>query len=164
MKEKDMSIAAYAGSFDPLTKGHLNLIRRGTKLFDHLYIAVGNNPKKGYTFDHKERVNILREVIKDPKITVLPFEGLLVDFCKEQGISVILRGLRAVTDFEFEFQMGMANMNLEPEIETLFLLTDLDTLYISSSMVKEIAAGGRDVSRYVPALVADRLKAKFAGS
>ena len=160
MSRETPRAAAYAGSFDPPTRGHLKLIQRGACLFDTLYVAIGVNAQKHRTFSLEERIQMLKESIEAPNVIVTAFDGLLVDFCKSHEIKVILRGLRAVTDFEYEFQMGMANMNLEPEIETLFLLTDPETLFISSSIVKEIAKGGRDVSRYVPPLVAERLRSR----
>ncbi len=156
-------IAVYAGSFDPPTIGHLRVIRRGAGIFERLIVAVSNNPRKRYLFTAAERTEMLaRELADHENIEVLAFEGLLVDFCCEVNAGVILRGLRAVADFEFEFQMGLANMDLEPQIDTLFLLAGPETLFVSSSIVLEIASGGRDVSRYVPQHVADALRAKLA--
>ena len=139
------------------------MIHRGAHLFDRLIVAVGNNPRKRYLFSATERTEMLaRELNDQDNIEVRAFDGLLVDFCREVNAGVILRGLRAVADFEFEFQMGLANMDLEPDIETLFLLAGPETLFVSSSIVREIASGGRDVSRYVPQHVADALRAKLA--
>lgn len=176
-------VAVYAGSFDPPTNGHVDLIERAAALFDTLVVAVGNNPRKRYLFSVEERSHMLATTLgaaivqpdgvrihpaadpdaRDlPRVEVRAFDGLLVDFCKRVGASVIVRGLRAVADFEFEFQMGLANRDLEPEIETVFLLTSPETLFVSSSIVKEIATGGRDVSAYVPAHVARALAQRLA--
>ncbi|NOY27301.1 MAG: pantetheine-phosphate adenylyltransferase [Oligoflexia bacterium] len=143
--------AVYAGSFDPPTFGHLHVIERGTRLFDDIVLAVGTNPAKHYLLGVDERIDVLsRATAHLSGIRVVPFGGLLVDFCRRVGARVILRGLRASTDFDFEFQIGLANMDMAPEIETVFLLTDPKHIFISSSLVKEIAANGGDVSRYVP--------------
>jgi pantetheine-phosphate adenylyltransferase len=150
-------IAVYAGSFDPVTHGHLDVIRRGTKLFDVVIVAIGHNVRKQRTMSLSVRERVLAEVTADiPGVRVAVFEGLLVDYCRRVGAGAILRGLRAVTDFEFEFQTGLANMDMAPDIETVFLLTDPQNIFVSSSLVKEIASNGGDVSRYLPeaALVA----------
>ncbi len=143
--------AVYAGSFDPCTDGHLQVVRRASRLFGRVVLAVGTNPAKTYLLPHEERMQVLREVTADlPNVDVDRFEGLLVHYCQRIGAGVILRGLRASTDFDFEFQIGLANMDMAPEIETVFLLTDPSHIFISSSLVKEIASNGGDVSRYVP--------------
>ncbi|MDX9720436.1 MAG: pantetheine-phosphate adenylyltransferase [Myxococcota bacterium] len=158
-------IAAYAGSFDPPTCGHLDLIHRASTLVDTLIVAVGNNPRKHYLFNVDERMDLLQRSLHDlPNVELRSFSGLLVDFCVQSGASIIVRGLRAVGDFEFEFQMGLANMNLEPKIETIFLVAAPVHLFVSSSVVKEIAAGGRDVSRYVPEHVALALRERLEAS
>lgn len=144
-------VAVYAGSFDPVTHGHLDVIRRGTKLFDEVIVAIGHNVKKQRTLTLAVREAILREVTADiPGVRVDTFEGLLVDYCRRVHAGAILRGLRAVTDFEFEFQIGLANMDMAPDVETVFLLTDPRNIFVSSSLVKEIAANGGNVSRYLP--------------
>ncbi|PIV98184.1 MAG: pantetheine-phosphate adenylyltransferase [Deltaproteobacteria bacterium CG17_big_fil_post_rev_8_21_14_2_50_63_7] len=159
----DPTLATYAGSFDPPTFGHTDLIERSAVIYKKVIVAVGNNPRKRYLFSVEERVKLLEDVFVGwANIEVRPFSGLLVDFCTEVGAGVIVRGLRAVTDFEFEFQMGLANMDLEPNIETMFLLTAPEKLFVSSSIVREIADGGRDVSKYVPAGVAKALATKLA--
>ncbi len=144
-------IAVYAGSFDPITVGHLDLIRRGHGLFDELILAVGQNPAKKHLLPRDQRLSILTDCTQDlPKVRIEQFDGLLVDFCRSVGAHAILRGLRAVSDFEFEFQIGLANQDMAPEVETVFLLTEPRNIFISSSLVKEIASNGGDVSRYVP--------------
>lgn len=144
--------AVYAGSFDPITLGHLDVARRATHLFDRLIIAVGENPNKRYTLPLDTRLGVLREVMADlPTVEIRTFRGLLVDYCRGIGACAIVRGLRAVTDFEFEFQIGLANMDMAPEVETVFLLTEPRNIFISSSLVKEIANNGGDVARYLPA-------------
>lgn len=145
------STVVYAGSFDPPTFGHLHVVRRACRLFDEVILAVGTNPAKRCLLSAEERIAVLSAETADlPQVQVQPFQGLLVDFCRQVGARVILRGLRASTDFDFEFQIGLANMDMAPEIETVFLLTDPKHIFISSSLVKEIATNGGDVSRYVP--------------
>ncbi len=144
-------IAVYAGSFDPVTHGHLDVIRRGATLFDEVVVAIGHNARKQRTLPLATRERVLREVVADiPRARVDTFEGLLVEYCRRIGARVILRGLRAVTDFEFEFQTGLANMDMAPDVETVFLLTDPRNIFVSSSLVKEIASNGGDVTRYLP--------------
>lgn len=151
--------AVYAGSFDPVTHGHLDVIRRGATLFDAVVVAIGHNVRKQRTLPLEVRLDLLRQVTADiPNVRVDVFEGLLVDYCRRTGARAILRGLRAVTDFEFEFQTGLANMDMAPEVETVFLLTEPRNIFVSSSLVKEIALNGGDVTRYLPepALIALR--------
>jgi len=144
-------IAVYAGSFDPITHGHLDVLLRGANLVDELIIAIGENPAKNYLLPLHKRISVIEEITGHMEnIRVLPFQGLLVNFCADHGASIILRGLRAVTDFEFEFQIGLANMDMAPDIETVFLLTEPKNIFISSSLVKEIASNGGDVQRYLP--------------
>jgi pantetheine-phosphate adenylyltransferase len=158
-----IQLAVYAGSFDPLTNGHMDLIRRAASLTHTLFVAVGNNPRKRYLFSVEDRTSLLQDALSDlPNIVVQSFDGLLINYCRQVGACVIFRGLRAVADFEYEFQMGLANKDLAPEIETLFLLTNPATLFVSSSIVKEIAAGGHPVERYVPAPVAAALYRKLS--
>ncbi len=147
-----MRKAVYAGSFDPVTLGHLDVIRRGSTLFDEVVVAVGHNPRKARALPLELRMELLRQVTADlPNVTVDSFEGLLVHYCQRIGARAILRGLRAVTDFEFEFQTGLANMDMAPAVETVFLLTDPKHIFISSSLIKEIAQNGGDAGRYLPA-------------
>jgi len=155
-------IAVYAGSFDPVTLGHLDVIRRGCGLFDKVVVAVGENPNKSYLLELSTRRRVLEEVTAVlPEVEVTEFSGLLVDFCRKVGAMAILRGLRAVSDFEFEFQIGMANRDMAPDIESIFLLTDPTNIFISSSLVKEIASNGGDVKRYVPAAAYEALMQKL---
>ena len=147
----DRRTAVYAGSFDPITNGHLDVAERGLKLFDRVVLAIGNNPNKKRHFPLEERMQILRDATAHlDGIEVDSFDGLLVQYCQRRGATAILRGLRALSDFDFEFQLGLANMDMAPELQTVFLLTDPDNIFISSSLVREIAANNGDVSRYLP--------------
>lgn len=155
-------IAVYAGSFDPITLGHLDIVRRGATLFDEVVIAVGVNPGKRYRLDLATRVSVIEQSVADlSNVRVDTFDGLLVDYCKGVGAGVILRGLRAVTDFEFEFKIGLANMDMAPHIQTVFLLTEPRMLFVSSSLIREIASHGGDIGRYVPPAAEAALLAAF---
>jgi len=158
-------IAVYAGSFDPITKGHLAVIQRGLTLFDKLWVLVTNNPAKKYLFDLQTRVELVAgsvEELKNRCAYVGCFENrLLVDVAKEHRATAMLRGLRAVSDFEAEFQMAQANHSLAPEIETVFIMTQDDYSFVSSSMVREIASLHGDISKFVLPRVEAALKAKF---
>ncbi|MCB9654384.1 MAG: pantetheine-phosphate adenylyltransferase [Deltaproteobacteria bacterium] len=154
--------AVYAGSFDPPTLGHTAIIERAAKLYDRLTVAIGVNPNKGSLFSAEDRATMLREVVASSEhIFVEQFSGLLIDFCRSIGAGVIIRGLRLLTDFEYEFQLGLANRDLAPEIETVFMFTESEHVYVSSSLIKEIAANGGDYARYVPPSVERALKAHF---
>ena len=154
--------AVYAGSFDPITHGHLNIAIRGASLVDRLIIAVGENPKKKYMFPLEERIRMIEESLKDVKnVEVSSFQGLLVEFCRNSEAQIIIRGLRAATDFDFEFQIGLANMDMAPDIETVFLLSEPKNIFISSSLVKEIASHGGDVRQYLPEPALHALRAKY---
>ena len=158
-----MKKAVYPGSFDPVTYGHLDIIKRSSVLFDEVIIGVLNNYKKSPLFSVEERVNILKEVTKDiPNVKIQAFEGLSVEFVKESGAQVIVRGLRAVTDFEYELQMAQTNRILEPEIDTMFLTTSLEYAYLSSTTVREIAFFGKDITKFVPPYVAEQMKIKMS--
>ena len=161
MKEK---IAIYPGTFDPITNGHLSIIRRALEIFDRLIVAILINPHKKPLFGVEERVAMIREATKDMRnIEVDTFEGLLVDYAVKKGAKAIIRGLRAMSDFEFEFQMALMNRKLNRSVQSIFLMTDYKWLYISSSIVKEVASFGGDVSGLVPDIVHKKLKEKFRG-
>ena len=145
------SRAIYPGSFDPVHFGHLDVIKRSTHLFSDLIIAVAASNSKGPLFTVEERIAMLRETLgDDPAITILPLEGLLVDFAREHGVFTVIRGLRAVSDFEFEFQMALMNRKLEPRLETVYLTPKEDYTYLSSRIMKEVARLGGDVSQLAP--------------
>jgi pantetheine-phosphate adenylyltransferase len=154
--------AIYPGSFDPLTNGHLSLIQRGLKMFDSLIVAIAVNPKKTPLFSVEERRQMILEAVNDPRVQVDDFQGLLVDYTKKRDINVVLRGLRAVSDFEFEFQLANMNRRLRPELETVFMMTGEDYFYISSNLVREVASFGGDVEGTVPPNVLAKLKAKYS--
>jgi pantetheine-phosphate adenylyltransferase len=153
-----MGTAIYPGTFDPPTLGHVDIIRRAAGLFDQVIIAVGANPTKQPLFALDERLAMLREIAAEfANVDVEPFSGLLVEFAREKRASVVIRGLRAMSDFENEFQMALANRTLAPDVETVFLMTSADVMFVSSSIVKEIARLGGDVRKLVPEPVARRL-------
>lgn len=156
-----MRVAIYPGSFDPLTNGHLSLIQRGLKMFDHLIVAVAVNPKKNPLFTMEERRSLIREAAADPRVEVDYFEGLLVDYVHSRNVTVVMRGLRAVSDFEYEFQLANMNRKLAPDIDTVFVMTGEDYFYISSQLVREVATFGGNVEGLVPANVSAKLKEKF---
>ena len=150
-----MKKALYPGSFDPVTFGHIDIAKRAATIFDELIIAVLNNKAKSPLFSVEERVNILQDVFKDmPNVVVKSYEGLLADFAVENDAKVIVRGLRAVTDFEYELQLAQTNHVLKSEIDTIFLTTSLRYAYLSSSTVKEVASYGGDISKFVPENIA----------
>ena len=154
-------VALYPGSFDPITKGHEDLIHRSLEFVDKLIVAVAVNVAKEPLFALEERVALIKQAVSD-KVDVQSFDGLLADFAKKVGASVIVRGLRAVSDFEYEFQMALMNRNLAPEVETVFLVPAFDLTYLSSSLVREVARYGGDVSQLVHPKVQQALKRKFA--
>ncbi len=157
-----MRIALYPGTFDPVTKGHLDVIHRASKLFDKIIIAVAQNEPKGPAFTVTERRALIEPNVSTiPNIEVKEFDGLVVDYAKTQGATALIRGLRAVSDFEYELQMGQMNRNLDDNIETLFLLPNEAYTFISSSMIKQVAAYGGDIARFVPKNVYTALKGKF---
>ncbi|MHB8876462.1 MAG: pantetheine-phosphate adenylyltransferase [Myxococcaceae bacterium] len=157
-----MPVAIYPGSFDPLTNGHLSLIQRGLTMFDRLIVAITTNPnKKQALFSVEERRQFIRDAVPDPRVEVDDFQGLLVKYAHRKGVKVILRGLRAVSDFEYEFQMANMNRNLEPGIETVFMMTGEDYFYISSQIVREVASLGGSVKGLVPPNVLAAIEARF---
>ncbi len=152
----------YPGTFDPITNGHIDLVHRASKLFDHVIVAVAVNPSKQPVFNLDERVALVQETLADvPNIEACGFEGLLIDFAKQKQATVILRGLRAVSDFEHEFQLAGMNRKMEPDVETLFLTPAEQFSYISSSLVREIARLGGDVSDFVAPCVMAALTRKL---
>ncbi len=154
--------AIYPGSFDPVTFGHLDIIKRSSRLVDELIVGVLNNKAKSPLFSVEERVRMLEEVTSDiPNIRIIPFGGLLVDFARRVDAGMVIRGLRAITDFEYELQRAQTNHKLEPDLETAFLTTSLEYSYLSSTTVKEVAAFGGDISQFVPESVADRITEKM---
>ena len=154
--------AIYPGSFDPVTLGHLDIIRRSASIADELIVGIFNNKAKTPLFSVGERVRMLEEVTKDfPNVKIIPFEGLLVEFAKQMDAKVIVRGLRAITDFEYELQMSQTNQKIEPEIETLFLTTSLEFSFLSSTTVKEVASFGGDITQFVPEVIVKKIKEKI---
>lgn len=156
------TIAIYAGSFDPITRGHEDLIQRSCEFVDKLVVAVANNSSKKPLFTPDERVDLIRRAAGGNNcVEVRQFQGLLVNFAREVGASLIIRGLRAVSDFEYEFQMALMNRNLSPGLETVFMVPSVETTYISSSIIREIAQYGGNLEGLVHPVVADALRAKF---
>ncbi len=154
--------AIYPGSFDPVTYGHLDIIRRSSKLVDELIVGVLCNKAKMPLFSVEERVKMLKEVTKDlDNIRIVPFDGLLVEFASRMNAGLVIRGLRAITDFEYELQMSQTNQKLDPNIETMFLTTSIEYSYLSSTTVREIAAFGGDLTQFVPEAVALELEKKM---
>ena len=154
--------AIYPGSFDPVTNGHIDIIERAARISDELIVGVLQNKAKTPLFSVEERVIMLGEVTKNLKnVRVVPFEGLLIDFAKQMDAQVIIRGLRAITDFEYELQMSQTNRKLNSDVETLFLTTSLDYSFLSSTTVKEVASFGGDIALFVPEYVADKITEKM---
>jgi len=155
-------IAVYPGSFDPITNGHIDIIQRSLSLFDRLIIAVNDNPLKSFLFTSEERVNMIREVLApSPKIEIESFTGLLVNYARKKGAKFIIRGLRALSDFEYEFQMYLMNKKLNPELEMVYFMTNQEYSYLSSSVIKEIAKLGGKTTNFVPSIVEKKLLEKF---
>ena len=157
-----MRKAVYPGSFDPITFGHLDIIKRSSRMVDELVVAVLRNSSKNSLFSLEERVNMIRELTKDfPNVKVETFDGLLVDYMSQIDANIIVRGLRAVTDFEYELQIAQMNHVLKDNVETVFLITNLKYSYLSSSLVREIASYGGDISKLVPTQLIDRIYEKY---
>ncbi|MBQ7574767.1 MAG: pantetheine-phosphate adenylyltransferase [Clostridia bacterium] len=157
-----MKIAVYPGSFDPVTNGHLDIIERASKIYDRVIVGVLINGAKKPLFDAEERVELLKSVTADlDNVEIDSFSGLLVDFAKEKNACVIIKGLRTVNDFEYEFQMALLNKALNPNIETMFMMTNTKYSYISSSMVKELAAFKGDLNGFVPTQIIEKIKEKY---
>jgi pantetheine-phosphate adenylyltransferase len=155
-------IAVYPGSYDPLTNGHIDIIQRGLKIFNKIIVAALKNPSKTYLFSLEERMDMLMETFKkNPNIEVDYFEGLLVDYLKKIGVNTVVRGLRAISDFEIEFQMALMNRSIKPEIETIFLVPSVCYSFVSSRLVKEVYQLGGEIEKMVPDIVDKKLKETF---
>lgn len=155
--------AIYPGTFDPLTNGHLSLVRRGLDVFDTVVLAIARDTPKKTLFTLDERLEMARHILRnDPRVLVEPFDGLLMDYAQERGARAILRGLRAVSDFEYEFQMALMNRRLNRSIQTVFLMTDYKWLFISSTLIKEVVSLGGEVRGLVPEMVHERLRERLA--
>ena len=157
-----MTRGIYPGTFDPITYGHLDIINRASNVVDELVIGVLHNYTKETLFSREERVELIRDVLGDrPQITVKSYDGLLIDFAKQEKADFVIRGIRAITDFEYELQMSQTNRILCPEIDTLFFTTSLEYAYLSSSTVREVASFGGDISRFVPEYIEKKVKEKY---
>lgn len=157
-----MKIAICPGSFNPITLGHLDIIRRASKMFDHVIVAVLQNSSKVCDFSVEERVDMIKDSIKDLKnVSADSFDGLLAEYTKIKKASVIVKGLRAMSDFEYEFQMALVNQRINPEVETVFLTTSSEYMFLSSSVVREVAAHGGDISQFVPDVIVQRVIDKY---
>ena len=155
-------IAVYPGTFDPITNGHLSIVRRALKIFDGVVIAILYNPQKIPLFSLEERAEMIREALADQaNVEIDSFDGLLVDYVVKKNSNIILRGLRALSDFEYEFQMALMNRKMDRQVQSVFLMTDYKWLYTSSTIIKEAASLGGDISGLVPAFVSRKLKDKF---
>jgi pantetheine-phosphate adenylyltransferase len=157
-----MKIAVYPGTFDPITNGHLDVIERALKIFDKLAIAVSSNPGKDLLFSTEERIDMIKAATKGMNVDVFAFGSLLVDFMKRKKLKFVIRGLRAVSDFDREFQMAVANKDIENSVETIFIMTDKKYFYLNSTMVKEMARYGGPLSGLVPKNVEEALRKKFS--
>ncbi len=156
------NIAIYPGSFDPCTNGHLDIIERSSEIFEKVIVAILVNSSKTPTFSVEERVELLKSATAHiPNVEVMCFDGLLAQFAQQQGAKVIIKGLRAVSDFEYEFQMSLTNTKLNPNVETLFMTTKSENMYLSSSIVREVARYGGSVENMVPAVILDKIYKKF---
>src|SRR3990170_995573 len=157
-----MKKAVYPGTFDPVTNGHLDVIKRGSIIFDTLIVSVGRNPLKETLFSVKERMEMIRDHVKElPNVTVDCFDGMLVDYLKKQQTNIILRGIRTVSDFEYEFQRALTNRALSKEVETVFVMTSEQYSFLNSTLIREVVSLGGSVSQFVPTDVERRLKEKF---
>lgn len=157
-----MARALYPGSFDPVTRGHLDLVERALRLFDSVTIAAAENISKQPVFNLEERLSLLRKVLP-AQVEVVAFRGLVVDYCRTHGYDVILRGLRTMSDFEYEYQMAMTNRHLAPQVETVFVMPSLQYSYVSSSLIKDVVRNGGDVSTFLPPDIEAALRARLKG-
>jgi len=156
--------AVYPGSFDPITNGHVNIVERGLKIFDQIIVAVLENPKKSPLFSTEERKDMIQNIFRNQKeIEVKTFDGLLVDFARSNNARILIRGLRAISDFEYEFQMALMNRKLDSEIETFFMMPNLDYSFLSSNLVKEVSMLGGCLEGLVPREIENKLRDKFSG-
>jgi pantetheine-phosphate adenylyltransferase len=155
-------VAIYPGTFDPITNGHVDIVRRAAALFDRVVVALAVNVRKAPMFSLDERRAMIQASVDDPRIEVDSFAGLLVDYARKRQARAVIRGLRAIADFEYEFQFAHMNRHLAPDVETIFLMTSEESFYVSSSLVKEVAAMGGDVTRIVPAPVVEAFKRKLS--
>jgi len=156
-------IALFPGSFDPVTNGHLDIARRACRMFDEVVLAVAKNVAKSGTFSLEDRIEMLTSVVSDePALRVTAFEGLTVDYAREIGAIAIIRGVRAMSDFEYEFEMALMNKHLNADVDTLFMMPNQEYFYVSSSRLKELTRFGREVDEFVPPIVAKRLRERFA--
>ena len=159
-----MSVSAiYAGSFDPITKGHLDIIERALNIFDVVHVSVIENIDKSALFTIEQRIDLIKNSIQSDRIVVEGFQGLLVDYARKKNIFKLIRGLRAVSDFEYEFQMSLTNRSQDSRIDTIFLMTDQSYSYLSSSIVRQLAKLNGDISQYVPPYVKNKLEEKYHG-
>ena len=156
--EVSMKIAIYPGSFDPITNGHLDILKRALKIFDKVIVLVAVNPNKQSRFSVKDRIAMIKEAVNNPKVEVDAYEGLTIEYARNHGANHLIRGLRAVTDFDYEFQLASANDFIDESIDTIFLMSRKEESFINSSMIVELAAKGIDVSELVPPSVVKRLK------
>lgn len=152
--------ALYPGSFDPVTRGHLDLVERALGLFDSVTVAVAKNSSKDCVFDVDERISLLREVLPDD-VEVISFAGLVVEFCKREGYALILRGLRTVADFEYEYQMALTNRHLASTVETVFVMPSAEYAFTSSSLIKDVLRNGGDVSSFLPKVIEEKLRERL---
>ena len=158
------TVALFPASFDPLTNGHLDIVQRSLRVFDELVVAIAVNLEKRTTFSLEERLAMLDAVVgSEPGVRITSFTGLMVDFAREIGADVVIRGVRAMSDFEYEFEMALMNKHLFPDVETIFMMASQEYLYVSSSRLKELVRLGRDVAEFVPAVVAKQLRARLGG-
>lgn len=162
MEEKKLRVCIYPGSFDPITNGHMNLIERALHIFDKVIIAVANNPDKDPLFTTEEKKEMIQAAVENnPRVIVDSFDGLLVDYARSKGVHVILRGLRAMSDFEYEFQMTFMNRKLDREIDTIFMMTGLRWFYVNSRIIKSAVKAGASIKGLVPDIVCERLEKRF---
>ena len=163
MSRDRRSVALFPASFDPITHGHLDVIQRSLNVFDELVLGVAVNVAKSETFSCEERLEMLQAVLgHEPRVRLTSFDSLTVDFAREIGANVVIRGVRAMSDFEYEFEMALMNKHLYADVETLFMMPSQEYLYVSSSRLKELARFGRDVEEFVPPIVAKKLRERFA--